>query len=370
MQDYGVVMTKEQEAKVDDIVAKIRNRVSKEAMTPRQRIDAVANGETPDRIPIWANGTGLHVPATYGVDHGALYQDPVLALLAYLHHVERFQYDTLSMFRFSLGDEEFGGVTTMTDFGVPFTEEGYVKTSCDIDGIKFANPNKDGSLAWTMWMISTLKEKLGDIMPIWGFITPPGLSAVCPGSREYGEAMMDMITNPNLAHSLTALALKWEIMFGKAQLAAGADLVHMVDAAGMCSPDQFREFSFPYMRGLVAALDNKVMWCCADDVSHVIEYYAKAGIKYFYLNSEMPLEKAKEVCNEYGITLRYGLSKEILIDGPKERIREEVKRIVKTGWEGGHFILGTEALDTDTPAENIDAYIEAAREYCQLPLNL
>lgn len=366
MQDYGITMTKEQEAKLDDMVGKIRERVAKEKMTPRERIDAVARGETPDRIPIWANGTGLHVPASYGVEHGALYEDPVLALLAYVHHVERFQYDTLSMFRFSLGDEEFGATTTMTDAGVPFTLKGYVKDSCDIDGIKFADPNKDGSLAWTMWMISVLKEKLGDIMPIWGFITTPGMSAVCPGSREFGEAATDMVTNPNLSHALTALALKWDIMFGKAQLEAGADLCHMVDAAGMFSPKQFLEFTYPYMPGLVSALDNRVMWCCADDVSHVMEHYAKAGIKYFYLNSAQDLEYAKKVCNEYGITLRYGLSKEVLINGTKEEIREEVKRVVEIGKQGGHFILGTEALDADTPAENLDTYIEAAREYCKL----
>ncbi len=37
MKDYGIQLTKEEEAQVDDICAKIRERVKKESITPRQR---------------------------------------------------------------------------------------------------------------------------------------------------------------------------------------------------------------------------------------------------------------------------------------------------------------------------------------------
>ncbi|MDR1421334.1 MAG: uroporphyrinogen decarboxylase family protein [Coriobacteriales bacterium] len=362
-------MTAEEEARLDELVGKIRERVAKEAMTPRQRFEALDRGETPDRIPILVNANGLHVPIAYGVEPGDLYKDPKLALLAYVSHLERFGYDTVSMFRFSLGDEEFGATTTMmADVGVPFTTKSYVETSCDIDNIKFPDPTKDGSLAWMCWMISVLKQKLGDIMPIWGFITTPGLSAVLPGSRDFSQASIDMINNPNLAHSLTGLAMKWAIMFGQAQLDAGADAVCMVDAPGMVSPKQFREFMYPYMAGTYHALDGRIIWAAANDVSHVMADYAGVGIKRFYLNSGQPLDAAKELCADNDVTLIYGIDPQVLLEGPKERIREEVRRVVAQGWQGGRFAISTETVDASTPMENVDIFMEAAREYCALPL--
>ena len=198
MEDYGIQLTPEEESKLDAMVERIHERVAKEAMTPRERFEKIAKGEPVDRLPVWVNGTGLHVPKTYGVPHGALYEDPKLALLAYVNHLDRFGGDTLSLFRFSLGDAEFGAMTTMTDFGVPFTIKGYVEEYEDIAKIKFPKIKKDGQLPWTLWMISMLKEKLGDIMPISSFITTPGLTAVCPGARSYQQAGIDMIQNPNV----------------------------------------------------------------------------------------------------------------------------------------------------------------------------
>src|SRR5208337_5532474 len=84
MEDYGVQLTKEEEAKVDQICGKIRERVAKEPMTPRQRFEAVYRGEEPDRIPIQVCAIGLHAAANYGVKPSVLYTDPKVSLFAYL----------------------------------------------------------------------------------------------------------------------------------------------------------------------------------------------------------------------------------------------------------------------------------------------
>lgn len=363
MTDYGITLTQEESEKLAQMVESIHARVSQEDMTPRERFAAIAEGKSVDRLPVWVNGTGLHVPKTYGVDHGALYEDPKLALLAYMNHLDRFGGDTFSLFRFSLGDAEFGATTTMTDFGVPFTIKGYVDDYADIGNIKFPNIKKDGQLPWTLWMISQMKEQVGDIMPIWSFITTPGLTAICPGARDYQTAGIDMIRNPNMTHALAALAMKFYIQFGQAHLAAGADCINMVDAPADCSPKQFREFMYPYMCGLYHALDGKVMWATADDVTHVMEDYCKVGIKHFYLGGKIELEKALDIAGKYDVVIRWSVDPAVITHGDRESIRKEVKRVAQIGKEYGRFILGTAALDTDTPAENVDAFVEAAREF-------
>src|SRR4030042_2441649 len=123
MEDYGVQLTKEEEAKVDHICGKIRERVAKEPMTPRQRFEAVYRGEEPDRIPIQVCSMGLHAAANYGVKPSDLYTDPKVSLFAYLTHLERFGYDTPSAFRFSTGEAEFGVKMCNSEGAVPFGVE-------------------------------------------------------------------------------------------------------------------------------------------------------------------------------------------------------------------------------------------------------
>jgi|GEM_PF-3968944 len=370
MEDYGVHLTKKEEAKVNQLCGKIRERVAKERMTPRQRFEAIARGQEPDRVPIHVFAMGLHAASNYGVNPADLYADPKVALFAYLTHLERFGYDTVTGFRFSVGEAEFGGTVSVTDVGVPFTTKGYVETVSDLDKIKFPDWRKDGSLPWMLWMIGLLKEKLGDIMPIWGFIPVPGALLGCPGARDMMMAMMDLKNNPVLGHALSGLGMQFMIGYGNAQFDAGADALHIVGVDNLISYAQHREFEFPYVCGLLKSLRGPCFIIGADDWSHVLESYAIAGIEGFYLFSGQPLDKAKEVSMKYKLTLHYGVNAQVLVHGPADKIREEVKRVIKQGWPGSHFVLVTDPLDFSTPAEHLDVFMEAAREYGRLPLKI
>jgi uroporphyrinogen decarboxylase len=131
-----------------------------------------------------------------------------------------------------------------------------------------------------------------------------------------------------------------------------------------------REYEFPYIAGLVKAVKGPVAIRGADDWSHVLDSYAEAGVEGFYAFSGQSLDKAKEWSIRHNTMLRYGVNAQLLVHGPKEKIREEVKRIITVGAPGGHFCIATDALDYSTPAEHVDVFMEAAKEYGQLPLKI
>lgn len=370
MEHYGIEMTKEEEDKVDRICGRIRERVAREAMTPRQRFEAVYRGEEPDRIPIQVCALGLHAATNYGVMPSDIYRDPKLSLLAYLTHLERFGYDTPSAFRFSVGEKEFGTVMGHTDSAVPFGIKGIVETAEDLAKVKFPNVRKDGSLPWQIWMIGLLKEKLGDIMPIHGFMPVPGASN--PVLMTMENQYMAMRKNPVLAHCVATLLMKFTIDYGTALFEAGADMLHIVGTTDQVSYKQHREFEFPYVCGLIKSLPGPCFIIGAGDWSHVLESFAQAGVQGFFLHSGQPtpLDKAKEVAMKYKLTLRYGVSGNTLVHGPAEKIRAEVKEVIQKGWPGRRFVLTTDTLDSATPAEHLDAFMAAAREYGRLPLNI
>ncbi|MBA3035824.1 MAG: hypothetical protein FP814_04945 [Desulfobacterium sp.] len=70
---------------------------------------------------------------------------------------------------------------------------------------------------------------------------------------------------------------------------------------------------------------------------------------------------------KYDLTLRYGFSSNLIVHGPTDRIRDEVKRPIREGWPVGRFVLATDGLDINTPAEHLDVFMKAAKEYGKLP---
>ena len=54
-----------------------------------------------------------------------------------------------------------------------------------------------------------------------------------------------------------------------------------------------------------------------------------------------------------------------------EKIKSEVKRIIKIASPGGGHLLSTSnAMHSGIPAENVRAYVEAAHEYGSYPINI
>ncbi|MBA3035680.1 MAG: hypothetical protein FP814_04220 [Desulfobacterium sp.] len=369
-EDYGVHLTSEEETRVDEICKKIRKRVASEQITPRERFEAVYRGETPDRIPIQVCAIGLHAASNYGVTTSDLYSDPKIALFAYLTHLERFGYDTLSAFRFSAGEKEFGAKMVYSDHGVPFVNESILDTAADLGKVKIPDVRKDGTLPWQLWMLGILKKKLGDIMPIFGFMPIPG--AIGPVIMPMDKQFLALRKDPVLAHCVAALVMKFTIDYGTAMFEAGADMIYIVGVDDQVSYAMHRQFEFPYVCGLVKSLPCPCFIIGAGDWSHVLESYAEAGVQGFFLHSGQPtpLEKAKEVAMSHKLTLRYGISNNLLVHGPVDKIRNEVKRLIQQGWPGGRFVLATDGLDINTPAEHLDVFVEAAKEYGKFPLKI
>jgi uroporphyrinogen-III decarboxylase len=370
MSDYEIELTGDEEARVDELCDKIRKNMESEPMTPRERFDCVARGDEPDRIPIQVCAMGLHVAAVSGITPGELYDDPKVSLMAYLAHLERFGYDTVSAFRFSEGAKEFGGEVTVAEGGIPFVTEGSVKSMEDIPKIKVPDCRKDGSLPWQLWMIEVLKDKLGDIMPVYGFIVMPGGPISCPGCRTLPEGLTDVIENPEMAHKLGDIFADFVIDYGNAQVDAGADGLYVVGVDNMVSKKVSEEFELPLMKKLAEKIRCPIWTIGADDWTHTLPGLAKTGIDGFFVFGGQPLEPAKNIARENDLILRYGLSMQTLLHGPAESVEAEVKDVIKKGWQGGKFVLGTEAMDFNTPNANLDAFMKAAKEYGKLPLKL
>ncbi|MFB0562252.1 MAG: uroporphyrinogen decarboxylase family protein [Candidatus Lokiarchaeia archaeon] len=343
-------------------------------MTPRERIRLAEAGEQTDRVPIHVCAIGLHAAAYSGLKPADLYKNHFTGLMSYLSHLERFGYDTYSAFRFSLGGKELGFEIEVTDFGIPMATSG-VKSVEDVNKLRLPDPAKDGTLPWNLWMIKLLKEKLGDVIPVYGFIAEPSTAAMGEAMK-MEEYFFAVRKNPELIHAATEFELKWMTKFGKAQLEAGADALYMVTNSNLIGPRYFDEFITPYTRKIVQALKPADLhYIGAEDWSigepSLYEKIAQTGLTGFHLFTYegTPIEFQKAICEKYDLVLRASFGSGELLEGTPEKIKQDVKEFIRKA-ATKRFVLATDALDFQTPNANIDAFMEAAKKFGKYPLDL
>ncbi|MDR1948586.1 MAG: uroporphyrinogen decarboxylase family protein [Spirochaetaceae bacterium] len=367
MRDYGITLSAEQNDKIDKLCESIRSKIKKEGETPRARYEAVWKGKKPGRIPVTLNAIGMHSAALMGMAPPDLHKDPGTSLIAYLNHMDRFGYDMLSPSRFSAGEIEFGGVIGQAEGTIPMLTKGALEDGgIAIDNLKFPDVFKDGTLPWQLWFIEAVKEKLGDLIPVFGFTGMPGGTVSTLMSLE--QLYLKMKKNRPLVHSIAAIYTKFVTDYSVAMVESGADAIRFVGNDDVLSYKVHKEFEFPYMCGVTRQLDllgAQGYIIGAGDWTHVLEGFAQAGVKGFDIISGTPLQGAAEIAVKYGVTLIYGVDAHLILHGSKDEIRSAVKKAIDEAktYDGLRFTLSSEALDYATPNEKIDWFIEACKEF-------
>ncbi|TAE37853.1 MAG: uroporphyrinogen decarboxylase [Runella slithyformis] len=132
-----------------------------------------------------------------------------------------------------------------------------VHTLQDVAQLRVADPEAD--LGYVLEAIKITKRELNGRVPLIGFAGAP-FTIFCymtegKGSKTFSVAKKALYTDPEFSHQLLQKITDSTIAYLKAQIAAGANLVQIFDSwAGILSPEQYREFSLPYIRQICDAI--------------------------------------------------------------------------------------------------------------------
>lgn len=139
------------------------------------------------------------------------------------------------------------------------------------------------------------------------------------------------------------------------------------DAIALISTQQYKEFVLPYHQRLVEEFSDGgpiSIHLCGDATHHF--KFLKEHLRIYSFDTGFPVDFGK-IRQELGpdVEISGGPTIMMLKDGSPEIIREEVKRICKSGiMEGGRFILREgNNLAPCTPIENVEAMYEAGKEF-------
>ena len=222
-------------------------------------------------------------------------------------------------------------------------------------------------LQYVMDAIKLTREKLAGRVPLIGFSGAPWTLATYmvegKGTRNFDVIKRLMYAEPTVVHELLQKLADSVVDYLNAKIRAGCDAVQIFDTwAGILSPWDLEEFSLQYIKYICERLvtNGAPVIVFAKGVSS-LDKLADLKCNVIGLDWTMDIAKARSEIGDKK-ALQGNLDPCVLF-GPKEKIRQETERILKSfGHGSGHvFNLGHGILPT-TPVENTQYLVSCVKE--------
>jgi len=185
---------------------------------------------------------------------------------------------------------------------------------------------------------------------------------------DMSEIMVMCYTEPALVHAVLAKAASFLIAYNKALRGAGANGLLMAEpAAGLLSPALIAEFSTPYVRQIIQAVETDgfaVIYHNCGNTIPLMESILKTGASAFHFGNAVDIsEVLRLVPAEYPVLGNIDPAAQLRYGTPRS-IRESALTLL--GRCAGHenFIISSGCdIPPQAPLENIDAFFAAVKDF-------
>jgi MtaA/CmuA family methyltransferase len=173
-----------------------------------------------------------------------------------------------------------------------------VSSRDSLDLIEVPDPHRDGRAPVVLNAVSMLRQALGDSSPVLcGVISAFTLAGQLRGEA---EAMMDLVVDPDFLKAVLEKAVQWDVEFAQAAVAAGADVVVLVDATAsgdILGPEQYEEFALPYQQRIARAVREagakSIMHICGNTTLN-LPLMRKSGADGIGVDQSMDMRSVKK----------------------------------------------------------------------------
>jgi uroporphyrinogen decarboxylase len=295
-----------------------------------------------------------------------LVQDPELAAEVTLQPIRRFGYDAAVIFSDILVIAEAMGqkYELLDQGGVKMDFE--LNSRADVD--KLDPSNVLDHISYTPEAIKVTRKELGDERAIIGFAGSPWTLAsfmVEGGSSRENLRSRAMIYNePELFHALLEKITEATVIYLKAQIEAGADVIQLFDSqGGTLAPNKFWDISGRWMQQIIEAIDGEVpVIVFARNVHHNFSEVTQTGANALGIDWSISLT---DVCRQIpaNVAVQGNLDPALLIARP-DAAADEAKRICEQmrGRNGFIFNLG-HGVPPEADIETIKAIAETVQDF-------
>jgi uroporphyrinogen decarboxylase len=239
-----------------------------------------------------------------------------------------------------------------------------IKTEQDINKLIISNPEVD--LAYVLDAIKLTKQGLAGRVPLIGFAGAPwtifAYMVEGSGSKTFSKAKYWLYNNPTLSHKLLDKITESTILYLKAQIVAGVDMVQLFDSwAGILSPTQYKEFALPYISRICDAIDEVPMTVFAKGAFFAREEMANLNCNTIGLDWNMDIKESRRLVGPTKI-LQGNFDPCALYAGFDE-IKKMAKQMLDEFGPQYHIANLGHGLYPDIEPDKVKCFIETIKEY-------
>ena len=186
---------------------------------------------------------------------------------------------------------------------------------------------------------------------------------------DVSEIMINCYMEPEMVHTVLQKTTEFLISYIGAYKECGADGVVMAEPlTGMLSPDLAREFSEPYVRQIVEAVQDEefivVYHNCGDNILHMADSIAATGAAAYHFGNAVPLKDMLAAMPQDVLVMGNVDPAGQFFGGTPESMRAETRRILEECSGYPNFVISSGCdIPPASPWENIEAFFGAVEEF-------
>ena len=270
----------------------------------------------------------------------------------------------VSMMDLSVEAEAFGSTIRTEDHEVPTVIGSIVNDEDDANNLKVPQVGT----ARTGLYVEAIRQACTLITdrPVFaGVIGPFSLSGRL---MDMTEIMVNCYAEPDMVHTTLTKTTEFLIEYGKAYKAAGASGIVMAEpAAGLLSPDLIQEFSTPYVKQIVDALqtdDFAVVYHNCGNTVQLIDSIKTIGAAAYHFGNAIDMEEMMQVIPADMIAMGNIDPSSQFKNGTPESIYEQTTELMGKCTKYPNFVISSGCdIPPLAPWDNIDSFFKAVADF-------
>lgn len=329
-----------------------------------------ARGEKTERTPVWLmRQAGRILPEYRAVREKTsgfieMVTNPELAAEVTIQPVDILGVDAAIIFSDILVIPEAMGLPYVMEEkrGPQFPE--VIRSAAGVAKVRIAEPETD--LRYVLDAIKIVKRELNNRVPLIGFAGAPwtifAYMVEGSGSKTFSRAKQMLYAEPALSHQLLQKITESTILYLKAQIAAGADMVQLFDSwAGILSPESYNTFALKYISDICEAITEVPITVFAKGAFFAREGMGKLSCEVIGLDWNMDIAESRRLIGA-NKTLQGNLDPCVLY-ASYDQVKAETNKMLHAFGGQKHIANLGHGLYPDINPDKVKVFIETVKEF-------
>ena len=263
--------------------------------------------------------------------------------------------------------EAFGADIAMEPDEVPAVRGHLLSGTADIDRLEVPSLHA-GRVPQYVKATMLAAREITDRPVLAGCIGPYSLAGRL---YDMSEIMMLIIESPDAAHRLLTKCTDFILKYCLALKEAGAAGVVMAEpAAGLLSPGICEEFSTPYVKRIIEAVQTDdfivVYHNCGNSVTQMPDQIVATGAAAYHFGNAIDLAEMLDKMPDDQLVMGNVDPVGAFFNGTPASVREDTLKVMKACSGHKNFLISSGCdIPPKSPWENIDAFFAAVEEFYQ-----